>query len=141
MILERNSAMLLSLVAELAAELERERPSMIVADAAEGYNPVHDLCRFIAGAAIAMCGVDVEQYEYAVVNHPHPPDAAIVVDLDAAEYAAKIERARAHAAVLTDVDELLSRYGEDPYGGAAARPAGARSARARSAPPPAVTRR
>jgi hypothetical protein len=115
MILERNGALLLSLVAELAAELERERPSMIVADAAEGYNPVHDLCRFIAGAAIAMAGVDVEQYEYAVVNQPHPPDAAIVVDLDAAEYAAKIERARAHAAVLTDVDELLSRYGEDAY--------------------------
>jgi len=115
MILERNGALLLSLAAELAAELESDRPSMIVADAAEGYNPVHDLCRFIAGAAIAMAGVDVAQYEYAVVKHPHAPDAAIVVDLDAAEYAAKIERARAHAAVLSDVDDLLSRYGADAY--------------------------
>src|SRR5262249_21689156 len=89
MILEGNTELLLSLVAALAAQLEKERPAMIVHDAAEGYNPVHDLCRLIAGAAIASAGVETKQYEYAVVEHPHVSDAAIVVDLDAAEYAVK----------------------------------------------------
>src|SRR5262245_47982645 len=42
MLLERNAPLLLSVVEELAAELEREQPAMIVGDAAEGYNPVHD---------------------------------------------------------------------------------------------------
>jgi hypothetical protein len=116
MILERNTALLVSLVEELAAQLERDRPAIIVGDAAEGYNPVHDLCRFIAGAAVAMAGVPTKQYEYAVVDHPHSSGAAaIVVDLDAAEYAAKMERARGQAALLPDIDELLSRHGADAY--------------------------
>src|SRR2546423_7197003 len=86
MILERNTALLLSLVADLSAELKREQPAMIVTDAAEGYNPVHDLCRLIAGAAVALACAPTKQYEYAVVNHPHSSDAAaIVVDLDDAE--------------------------------------------------------
>src|SRR5207244_9780236 len=110
MILKRNTALLVSLVAELAAQLEGDQPAIIVGDAAEGYNPVHDLCRLIAGAAIAMAGVPTKQYEYAVVNHPHSSDAAsIVVELDAAEYAAKMERVRGQAAALADIDELLSR--------------------------------
>src|SRR4051812_41268845 len=40
MILERNTPLLVSLVAELAAQLEQDRPAIIVGDAAEGYNPV-----------------------------------------------------------------------------------------------------
>ena len=116
MILERNTALLVSLVAELAAQLERDRPAIIVGDAAEGYNPVHDLCRLIAGAAVAMAGVPVKQYEYAVVDHPHSFDAAaIVVELDAAEYAAKMERARGQVAVLADIEDLLLRHGADAY--------------------------
>jgi hypothetical protein len=116
MILERNTALLFSLVGELAERLERDRPAIIVGDAVEGYNPVHDLCRLIAGAAITMAGVRTKQYEYAVVNHPRSSDpGAIVVELDAAEYAAKMERARRHAGALTDIDGLLARYGADAY--------------------------
>jgi len=116
MILERNTALLLSVVADLAAELEREQPAVIVTDAAEGYNPVHDLCRLIAGAAIALARAPTKQYEYAVVDHPHSFDAAaIVVDLDDAEYVAKIDRSRRQAPTLSDVDELLSRHGADTY--------------------------
>ena len=63
MILKRNTALLVSLVAELAAQLERDQPAIIVGDAAEGDNPFHDLCRLIAGAAIAMAGVPTKQYE------------------------------------------------------------------------------
>jgi hypothetical protein len=116
MIVERNTALLVSLVAELAAELERDQPAIVVGDAAEGYNPVHDLCRLIAGAAIAMADVPAKQYEYAVVNHPHSLEAAaMVIELDAAEYAAKMERARGQAAALADIDELLSQHGADAY--------------------------
>jgi len=115
MIIERNTSLLLSLAEELASEFESQPPAMIVTDAAEGYNPVHDLCRLIAGAAITMAGVDVRQYEFAVVNHPRPPHAAMVIELDDSEYAAKMERARERAAGLADIEALLSRYGRDAY--------------------------
>jgi hypothetical protein len=115
MILEGNGALLLALAEELAEVLERERPAMIVADAAEGYNPVHDLCRLVAGAAIAMAGIDVEQVEYAVAGRPYGLDASAAINLDDAELAAKMERARGYASARNDVDELLSRHGADAY--------------------------
>jgi hypothetical protein len=116
MILERNTALLHSLVTDLAAELERDRPSILVCDAAEGYNPVHDLCKLIGGAAIAMAGVPVKQYEYAVVNDPHSRDAAaIVVELSAAEHTAKMNRAAEQSASLADIEALVSRFGANAY--------------------------
>ena len=96
--------------------MERDRPAIIVSDAAEGYNPVHDLCRLIAGAAIVMAGASTKQYEYAVVNDPLSSDpTAIAIALNAAEHAAKMERARAQAASLADIDELVARFGADAY--------------------------
>jgi hypothetical protein len=116
MILERNTALLFSLAGELANDLERDQPSIIVSDSAEGYNPVHDLCRLVAGAAIAMAGVSTRLYEYAVVNHPQSFDAAaIVVELDDVEYAAKMARARRQAGNLTDIEDLLIKHGADAY--------------------------
>lgn len=116
MLLKRNTALLFSIVAELADDLEKDHPSIIVSDSAEGYNPVHDLCRLIAGAAIVMAGVPTKQYEFAVVHHPQSFDAAeIVIDLTEAEYAAKMETARRQAGALIDIDGLLTMHGADAY--------------------------
>jgi hypothetical protein len=116
MILERNTALLLALVRHLAGDLERDQPSILVGDAAEGYNPVHDLCRLIGGAAIALAGVRTKQYEYAVVDHPHSLGAAdVVIELDDAEYARKMESARAQAGALPHIDALLAEHGAGAY--------------------------
>jgi len=118
MILEGNTALLLCLVTDLAAEIKRG-PTMIVTDAVEGYNPVHDLCRMIAGAAIEFASADAKLYEYAVVERPDSFDPAsaevISVELDEAAHARKMDRARRSAARVPDIDELLSRYGADVY--------------------------
>jgi hypothetical protein len=115
MILEGNTPLLLSLATELAAQLETQRPAMVVCDAAEGYNPVHDLCRLVAGAAIAMADIDTTQYEYPVVEHPRFFGASMTVELTATEHAAKIARARGQANALADIDEMFARHGENAY--------------------------
>jgi hypothetical protein len=118
MILERNTPLLLSVVTDLASELRDRRSTMIVCDAAEGYNPVHDLCKLIAGAAIEIADADVKQYEYAVVNGSDsfdPIRGDMRLDLDEVTFEAKIEAARRLGAILPDVDELLSRHGRDAY--------------------------
>jgi hypothetical protein len=116
MILERNVALLSSFVANLAEALEKDQPSILVCDAAEGYNPVHDLCRLIGGAAITMAGVRTKQYEYAVVNHPDSARSdEIVIELDDAEYAAKLASARAQAGSLADIESLLAQHGANAY--------------------------
>lgn len=115
MIVERNVPLLLSLVRDLAADLARDQPTMMVVDAAEGYNAVHDLCRLVAGAAASIAGIGTQLYEYAVTRSPRLADAAFELELDDAELHAKLERARAEAGTLADIDELLSRYGAETY--------------------------
>ena len=115
MLLERNTALLLSIVTELAAAIDAQRPAVIVTDAVEGYNPVHDLCRIIAGAAIVLAGADTKHYEYPVVESPDTYDEATVVELDDASFAEKLERARRAAAIIPDADALLSRHGAEAY--------------------------
>lgn len=115
LILEQNVAMLLALAEDLASELRRDRPAVVVHDAAERYNPVHDLCRLIVGAAIVMADVDPKQYEYAVVNHPETSGATTTIDLSDAEYAAKMARASEATAELSDISGLLSQHGAGAY--------------------------
>ncbi len=115
MLVEQNDSLLFSLAAELAADLSKTRPAMLVTDSAEGYNPIHDLCRLIGGAAIAMAGVGTKQYEYPVVRHPSLPVEEIVIELDPAAHSLKMQRAHARAETITDIIELLSRHGEDAY--------------------------
>jgi hypothetical protein len=113
LIREQNLTLIHSIVNELAEELAERRPPMVVCDAAEGYNPVHDLCRIIAGAAIAAARTETKQYEYAVVGKPDEFDER--VQLDEATFAAKMDAARRFAPAINDVSELLSRHGRDAY--------------------------
>lgn len=115
MILEGNAALLIALATELAAEIATRQPAMIVSDAAEGYNPVHDLCRLVAGAAVEIAGVDTKHYEYAVAGAPFDSADAVRLDLDDATFAAKMAAARTRSALVADVDEMLSRHGADAY--------------------------
>jgi hypothetical protein len=115
MIIEADVSKLLAIVDDVAADLEQHPPSMIVVDAVEGYNAVHDLCRLVAGAARAAAGVEAELYEFAITEDPALPGAAIEFVLDDDEHAAKLERARRQAPTVADIDELLTRYGADAY--------------------------
>ena len=50
-LLSRDVAAFTGTAAEIAASLLDEGVEYVVADAAEGYNPTHDICRYLANAA------------------------------------------------------------------------------------------
>jgi len=105
------------LVNELAEEIAAHHVDVVVSDAMEGFNPVHDLCRIIAGAACSRAG-DVAHYEYSIHDGPHAFDVlndAVISDLDDAAFEAKIASAHAFAPVISDIGEMLSRFGEAPF--------------------------
>src|SRR3954469_20290175 len=51
-ILARDISAFSDLVRELAQDLAQSRVEYVVVDAIEGYNPTHDLCHYIAKAAV-----------------------------------------------------------------------------------------
>lgn len=111
-----------SLVTDLSRELVTSETSMVVADAAEGFNPVHDLCRLIAGAAISLAaneGVRAMHYEYPIHEGPRAYDEdggeVVRLDLDDAGFAMKLADARAYADVIPDVLSMISDLGEEAF--------------------------
>ncbi|MBL4616499.1 MAG: hypothetical protein JKY46_02305 [Robiginitomaculum sp.] len=54
--------------------LQKEQPSLIITDAAEGYNPVHDLCHFLTLAAVRANKLPVKIMVTPLTEHPHELD-------------------------------------------------------------------
>jgi hypothetical protein len=119
LILERNTPLLASLVTELAGGFVERGTKVVLCDAVEGYNPAHDLCRLIVGAAIASVQTGIRQYEYAVVGGPDSFDSldpgAEFLDLSEEVYEKKLRAARGYSTVLNDVGEMLARYGAEAF--------------------------
>lgn len=92
-LLSRDEALFLDLGRRLADTLIADGVDEIVADAAEGYNPVHDVGRYVVDAAVSMLrdsGVTVRNLQFPVVEHHRegppraPGDVRFRLDDDAA---------------------------------------------------------
>ena len=104
----------LPLVQALADSLAASPARLVVADAAEGYNPAHDLASVVVAAALARLarrGVRApDRYEYAVVGPQREAAAAsaISVRLDASSLRRKVEAALAYRGLEDEVAGALS---------------------------------
>jgi hypothetical protein len=111
-LLDGTTAMFVDLARELAADLAAEPPSAVMTDAQDGYNPVHDLCRWIAGAALAISGHDrVPQYEFSTTGRVLEPGLRVVLDDESVER--KLAAARSYDPLHDEVIEKLQRFGPD----------------------------
>jgi len=102
-----------SLARELAAALAGLDMDYVVADAAEGYNPAHDLCRYLADAAVALAGGRIASFEFPLVG---PPDRGLStlagrvrLDLDDEALARKMAAARGYAGLDGEVSAALEK--------------------------------
>ena len=120
-ILERRHDVFTGVADEIADALIGQGVTHLVADAAEGYNPTHDLCRYIADVAALRAGlsrdVDSGNFEFDLVTAPsdRSNDGAITIDLDAAALARKLEAARGYPELTGEVDAALAQWGADAF--------------------------
>jgi hypothetical protein len=109
---DRSVDVIDALVNEVAEEIASHRIELVVADAMEGSNPVHDLSRMIVGAACARAG-STPHYEFPLHEGPHAFEDFI--EIDDAEFARKIAWAHKLEPMLADVREMFSRFGEEAF--------------------------
>lgn len=104
----------------LAADVD-----IVVADAEERYNPSHDLCRYLAQAAVARVraasGRAIRDLEFPLVGPPaslhEPQDSqAIVVTLDEAALDRKLEAAANYPELADEVAQAVSTFGRQAFG-------------------------
>ena len=109
---------LLDAVFELADALRGCRTEVVAGDAAEGYNPGHDVCRFVLDAAVRLAADGVtplRNLEFSLVDAPGaaPLGATDVerVALDAPALARKLAAAAAYEELRIEVDQAIARFG------------------------------
>jgi hypothetical protein len=86
----------------------------VVIDAAEGYNPVHDICHWIGRAAVSIAtrarGA-VAQYEVDLVSHPDGDGDGIRVALDDEAFARKLRSADCYRPLAAEAAGAITEHG------------------------------
>jgi hypothetical protein len=123
-ILEQNVALVGSIVDQLATSLVNHGIDSVAADAAEGFNPTHDICRQIANAAIyraqKITGRSIASYEFLLTEwdlklpathdhrcwHTRLGDGPLRLKLDAA---------RDYDGLRKEVEQAIALKGEEYF--------------------------
>lgn len=116
----------LALAERLAAWLVEENVGLVASDAAEGYNPTHDLCAALAGRAARLAAQrsqrDIAHFTFLLTGPPgaQPAADALVLELGSVALAEKLVEARRYAAraggaLVEEVDTMIRSYGEASF--------------------------
>ncbi|MGE0680282.1 MAG: hypothetical protein AB7P69_05155 [Candidatus Binatia bacterium] len=123
-LLERNFTFFVRTAEELAAMFIAEHIRCVVADAAEGYNPTHDVCRLLVDTAVHMAEKKWQQrivsFDFTLVDRPEEcPEAlraqALWFRLDERAFTKKRAAAQAYSPLAKEITPLLDRMGEAAF--------------------------
>ena len=121
-LLSRSHDRFLDLVDELAAILTSSGIGTVAADAAEGFNPAHDVCRVIVNATLARVsssGHAIDSYEFALDRSPKAApatsDGRIDLTLDDDALDRKLQAADGYPELKSEVARALAMHGRDAF--------------------------
>jgi hypothetical protein len=115
-----SAAPFVDLMATLAREWIAGSIDYVVADALEGFNPSHDMCRYLVNGAVALVrqetGRVIANFDFLLDGDPTAcPEglkaAAVVVTLDAPALTRKLDAARGYPELQFETDGALARFG------------------------------
>jgi nucleotide-binding universal stress UspA family protein len=103
---------------QLADVLVSDGVGAVLVDAAEGYNPVHDVCHWMARAAVARArqfGAPIALFEVDLVSHPDSSGDGLRVTLDEAAFRRKLDAISRYDALKAEAEAAFERYGKDAF--------------------------
>jgi hypothetical protein len=131
-LLARDADGFVSVACELADFLVELRAQIVVGDAVEGFSPAHDLCRLLINAAAQLAarrlGRPVRSFDFAQFFPPQRsacdiPPGSLRLPLDPACFARKRRAAFAYTELREELEDALTRIGEDAFRSELLRPA------------------
>jgi hypothetical protein len=101
---------------QLSQSFDAHGITAVLADAAEGYNPVHDVCRSIAEAAVRLCGPRAPLlFELDLVGPPDGNGPGLRLRLDDGAFTRKLDAARRYAALTAETGAAFKQHGVDAF--------------------------
>jgi len=120
-ILNRDFDLFIELARELARFLIDKTIAYVAGDALEGYNPTHDVCRLVIGAALEMANRfgnnEVATFDFPLTGAPDqsPGSHHIRIELDDDAFARKMAAARYYAGLESEVRDALTSNAERAF--------------------------
>jgi hypothetical protein len=123
-ILDGRIEVLTGLARELADALIDRRVETVVADAIEGFNPSHDLCRLLTDAAVTLAsrrtGRAIASYDFLLEGRPDATPANgssgfLRLDLEDGALERKLAAARSYPEMAHEVERAFARHGSGAF--------------------------
>jgi len=123
-LLAGETGVFVALVAELAEVFVAAGIDAVAGDAVEGFNPSHDVCRFVIDGAVALArrrtGRPIDNRDFVLEARPDAcpeasRDAATWIRLDDAALDRKIDAALQYPELRSDVHAALERFGRGAF--------------------------
>ncbi len=114
----------LKLAQTLADTLITAGAELVVGDALEGFNPGHDMCRYLMNIAVALVerktGRRLENRTFVLDAAPgshdgQPPDRVWTIELDEAAFERKLAAASGYPEMRQEVDSAIGRFGRNAF--------------------------
>lgn len=129
-VLRHEYALFDTLCEQLVRLIDASNIDMVVSDAIEGYNPIHDLCEVLVRAAVAIArnrkNRSIRHYTIPLMGDPresagHGSQAAsLIIDLTPLQFIQKLESMRDYARraggiLQQEVEDAFHTYGEQAF--------------------------
>jgi hypothetical protein len=106
----------LQVALDLCAAFRAHQITAVAADAAEGYNPVHDICRILAESAAGLLRANAPAlFEFDLMGHPDGSGDGIRLQLDDAAFARKLDAVSRYDALAAEAQTAFDAYGVDAF--------------------------
>ena len=121
---EKNKEPLIHLLDDIISDMEIHKINAFAGDALEGYNPTHDLCRYMINAINRIFGLktgkEIPNFEFSLDGPPHKSPGRsigepIQLDLNEEDLGRKFVAAHNYPELLEEVKKVLELYGKSPF--------------------------
>jgi hypothetical protein len=102
----------------LAVLLSRLGATAVLIDAAEGFNPVHDICHWMGRSAVQRTqgpGRRIDLFELDLVSHPDGAGSGPRLTLDDRAFVRKLEAVTGYDALVQEADAAFGHYGREAF--------------------------
>lgn len=119
--IENDAASLIILVDKIIEDFEENEIEVVFGDAIEGFNPTHDLCRYIINLIVANLekrkNIVISNYDFLLDGMMIDTDSENIlsVQLNEEDFNRKYTAASEYTEIAYELDQAIFKYGKEPF--------------------------
>lgn len=123
MILDQDIKTITELAEEIYFDLIEHQIDMVVGDALEGFNPTHDLCRYMVNRIVSLLDQtrrEISNFDFLLEGPPQEQSGGdisdpLLIDLKESDLERKIAAAANYPEIKVDFENAIAKYGREMF--------------------------